>query len=183
MPSILHFVAMRAVVDRLRGAVTTAPDARALGWCALAYGAFLVCAVPIGLLSGVLRPGLPQATPAEMVAAALIVLVHPAFVEEMIFRALLLPRHPGLMRRGRLAIVIAVALALYVGSHPLNAILFRPAALGLFSSPAYLTLAALLGLTCTAAYLISRSIWPAVAIHWLTVMAWLWLLGGRALLC
>ena len=45
-----------------------------------------------------------------------------------------------------------------------------------------LSLATLLGATCTAAYLISRSIWPPVVLHWLTVLAWIWLLGGRALL-
>ena len=112
-----------------------------------------------------------------------IVLVHPAFVEEAIFRALLLPREPTSMRRSRLVAVAGGALALYVVLHPLNAVLFRPQAIGLFTSPAYLAMATLLGVTCTVAYLTSRSIWPPVAIHWLTVIAWLYLLGGRALLC
>jgi predicted Abi (CAAX) family protease len=86
------------------------------------------------------------------------------------------------MPRGRVLLIAGGALALYVASHPLNAILFRPQALALFESPVYLTLATLLGAACTAAYFISRSIWPPVAIHWLTVVAWLYLLGGHALL-
>jgi predicted Abi (CAAX) family protease len=147
------------------------------------YGVFLACALPVGVLAGLLRPSTPQMTMAEMLGAGAMVFVHPAFVEELVFRVLLLPRDPSSMRRGRLLLVAGASLALYVASHPLNAFLFRPQALGLFSSPAYLTLAALLGAACTAAYFISRSIWPAVVMHWATVLAWLWLLGGQALLC
>ena len=84
---------------------------------------------------------------------------------------------------GLAVLALAVgALLLYVAAHPLNAILFRPGLRTLFESPAYLSLAALLGATCTAAYWISRSIWPPVLIHWLTVLAWLYLFGGWALL-
>jgi predicted Abi (CAAX) family protease len=146
------------------------------------YGIFLICALPIGLASGLLRPGLARVAATEVIATGLVVLVHPAFVEELIFRVVLLPRDAASMRRGRVLLVAGAALALYVASHPLNAILFRPQARALFESPAYLTLAALLGAACTAAYFISRSIWPPVAIHWLTVIAWLYLLGGQALL-
>jgi predicted Abi (CAAX) family protease len=122
-------------------------------------------------------------TAADMLGAGLVVFVHPAFVEELVFRVLLLPREAASMRRGRLVAVAAVALGLYVASHPITAMLFRPQALSVFSSPAYLALAALLGATCTATYWISRSIWPAVAVHWLAVVTWLWFLGGQALLC
>ena len=118
-----------------------------------------------------------------MVRAAAPIFLHPALVEEVVFRAVLLPRDAGSMTRSRLLLVAGAALAVYVASHPLNAWLFRPQVLSLFASPAYLVLATLLGATCTAAYLISRSIWPSVAIHWLTVIAWLWFLGGQALLC
>ena len=79
-------------------------------------------------------------------------------------------------------LVAGAALAVYVASHPINALLFRPQVLGLFESTSYLVLATLLGLTCTATYLISRSIWPPVTIHWLTVVMWIWLLGGHQLL-
>lgn len=122
-------------------------------------------------------------TAVQLFGAALMVLVHPAFVEELVFRVLLLPRDPSTLRRGRVVAIAAIALGIYVASHPISAMLFRPQALSVFSSPAYLTLAALLGATCTAAYWISRSIWPPVLIHWLTVVLWLWFLGGQALLC
>lgn len=166
----------------LRDALTTIPDWRAWRTCAFVYALFLICAVPIGLLSGLLRPGLPAFSPAEMAGTGLLIFVQPALAEEIIFRALLLPRRAGSMSRGRLFVVAAAALAVYVAAHPLNAFIFKPGVLTLFESPAYLLIAALLGLACTAAYWISLSIWPPVAIHWLTVMTWIWLFGGRALL-
>ena len=118
-----------------------------------------------------------------MVRGASLIFLHPSLVEEIAFRALLLPRDAGSMRRGRLLLVAGAALAVYVASHPLNAWLFRPQVLSVFASPAYLVLTTLLGAACTAAYFVSRSIWPPVVIHWLTVVTWLWFLGGQALLC
>jgi predicted Abi (CAAX) family protease len=167
----------------LRDALTTIPGWRTWRTCALAYVVFLVCAAPIGLASGLLQPQVAHLRPGEFVSAGVLLLVQPAFVEELVFRALLLPRDARSMRDSRVVLVAGAALALYVASHPLNAWLFRPQVLSLFASPAYLTLATLLGLTCTVTYFISRSIWPPVAVHWLAVVTWIWLLGGQALLC
>jgi len=167
---------------RVVAALTTIPGGRAWGRCALVYGVFLACALPIGVLTGLLRPGTPQMTVAEMLGAGAMVFVHPAFVEELVFRVLLLPRDPSSLVRGRLVLVAGASLVLYVASHPLNAMLFKPDLLPVFASPAYLAIVVLLGLASTAAYWISRSIWPPVVMHWVTVVAWLWLLGGQALL-
>ena len=179
-------VTMRSLAERrltdLRDALITIPDWRTWRTCAFEYSLILICAVPIGLLSGLLRPSLSRLSPAEMAAAGLLLFVQPALAEEIVFRGLLLPRHAGSMSRGRLIAVAGAALVVYVASHPLNALLFRPGALSLFESPAYLVLTALLGLACTATYFISRSIWPPVALHWLTMLTWIWLLDGEALL-
>jgi predicted Abi (CAAX) family protease len=166
----------------LRGALTTIPDSRTWRTCALVYGFFLACALPVGLLSGLLRPGLSRFTPVEMIGSGVLLFVQPALVEEIVFRGLLLPREGRSLPRRRLIVVAGAALFVYVASHPINALLFRPQALGLFGSTPYLALATLLGLACTATYLISRSIWPSVVIHWLTVFTWIWMLGGRNLL-
>jgi predicted Abi (CAAX) family protease len=168
---------------RIAAALKTIPDRRTWGRCALAYLVFLVVAFPLGLMTGLLHPGMPTVQPMQILMTLLVVLVHPAFVEEFIFRVVLLPRDAAQTPRVRLAALVVVSLALYVGSHPVNAILFRPQVLTLFESPAYLTVTTLLGMTCTAAYFLSRSIWPPVVIHWLTVVLWLFLLGGQALLC
>ncbi len=173
--------ARRRLTD-LRAAIVTIPAARTWGACAIVYGAFLIVAVPIGWSSGVLRLALTRVSTPQIAAASLMVLVHPAFVEEIVFRGVLLPRDWRSLSGAGLAVVVVSALAIYVASHPLNAWLFRPAALPLFSSLPYLFLAALLGLACTGAYLISRSIWPPVVIHWVTVVVWLWFLGGERVL-
>ena len=116
----------------------------------------------------------------DAIRIAVLLFIQPALFEEIVFRGLLLPREVRSMPRSRLAVVAGLALAVYVASHPLNAWLFRPQVLSLFSSAPYLVLTTLLGLTCTATYWISRSIWPSVFIHWLTVVVWIGLLGGRA---
>jgi uncharacterized protein len=181
------FVTIGSAIDRrgrdVRDALTTMPGWRAWRACAILYVVFLLCAAPIGLASGVIRPGAAHLSAIELLTSGALIFIQPALVEEIVFRALLLPRDTSSIGRGRLLAVAAVALAVYVASHPINAMLFRPQLLPLFASPAYLLLTALLGATCTAAYFISRSIWPAVAIHWLTVVAWIWLLGGQRLLC
>jgi predicted Abi (CAAX) family protease len=171
----------RRLLD-VRDALTTRPSADAWRRCALLYILFLVCALPIGLLSGLLHPSRPPLTAGAAAIVACTIALHPALTEELVFRALMLPRRLDRIGRGRLLVTIAIALFLYVIAHPLNAKFFWPAVLGVFSNPYYLALATLLGLTCTAAYLISGSIWPSVVIHWLTVTLWILLLGGQALL-
>jgi predicted Abi (CAAX) family protease len=181
------FVTIRSAARRrlqdLRDALTTIPDWRTWRTCGLVYGLFLICAFPVGLLSGLVRPDSASLTWNELVGSGLLLFVHPALTEEIVFRGLLLPRDSRSWPRGRLLVVAGAALVVYVASHPINALLFRPQAVGLFESMPYLALATLLGLTCTVTYLISRSIWPPIAIHWLTVVIWIWFLGGRALLC
>ena len=167
---------------RVVAALRTIPDGRAWSRCALVYAIFLVIALPIGLLTGLLHPQAAHVAPSAFVATALVVFLHPAFTEELIFRVLLLPREPARMSRGRGIVIAVAALGLYVASHPLNAIAFRPQLAVVFERPVYLALVTLLGAACTAAYWISKSIWPPVVMHWLTVLAWLWLLGGQALL-
>ena len=166
----------------LRAALTAAPDARTWFACALVYAAFLLAAAPIGLTSGLLRPTAPHSSMQDALVAGAMLFVHPALVEEIVFRGVLLPRDIRSLRRSHVVLVAALALVVYVASHPLNAWLFRPEVLTLFASRAYLALVTLLGLTCTATYFLSRSIWPPVIIHWLTVVGWIGLLGGRALL-
>jgi predicted Abi (CAAX) family protease len=167
-------------LNDLRKAILTRPDARTWGACALVYLLFLTCAAPIGLLSGLLRAGAPHLSATEMIAAGVLLLGRPALVEEIVFRGLLLPRDPRSIRRGRVVAVAAAALIVYVGAHPLNALLTWPASLVVFGNPVYLLLTTFLGIACTAAYWISRSIWPPVVMHWVTVIVWLWLLGGQA---
>lgn len=109
------------------------------------------------------------------------VMFRPALLEELVYRALLLPRDAARVSRRRLTLTSAAALGVFVASHPLNAWLFRPAAWGLFTSPVFLVTAALLAVACTAVYLIAKSLWPPVLLHWSAVLIWIALLGGQGL--
>jgi predicted Abi (CAAX) family protease len=146
------------------------------------YAMFLVGAVPLGIVSGLLHPSLPPLSLAGVAVTAATILLHPAFTEELVFRVLMLPRRLETVSRRQLYVSVAIALALYVVAHPLNAYFFWPKAMPIFGNPFYLAMTTLLGLTCITAYFISGSIWLPVLIHWVTVAVWLLLLGGQALL-
>jgi len=160
-------------------AITTMPNAKAWWRCLLVYVAFLACVLPLGLAAGFLQPGLAPLPIAKLALLPIHLFLRPALVEELIFRAALLPRDSTRVSRRHLIGMSLFALAVFVVSHPLHAWLTRPAALGLFSSPVFLACATLLGIACTLAYLISRSLWPPVLLHWLSAWIWITLLGGR----
>mgnify|MGYP003873938711 CR=1 FL=1 len=88
----------------------------------------------------------------------------PALGEEIVFRVLLAGRSGWL--RG------ALALAAFVLWHPVQVWLGLPMAQEVFTEPGFLLIVAALGLMCTCAWRMTGSAWPAVAIHWATVVAW-----------
>ncbi|MDJ0510963.1 MAG: CPBP family glutamic-type intramembrane protease [Crocosphaera sp.] len=105
--------------------------------------------------------------------------VIPAFIEELIFRVILLPHSLKNINHFQGLFWIILSLVLFIVYHPLNAILFYPQGKGLFSNPIFLFFAGLLGIACTISYEITASLWPPVVIHWLIVVTWLLLLGGE----
>ncbi len=173
---------MRRLRQRLVRALTTLPDRSGWGWSAAIGCAFTLVAAAIGVPTGFLRLGPADLPAGTLLRTSAVLLLHPSFVEELLFRALPIP-HPeeGASTRAT-ALGTALGLVLFVAAHPLNGLIFRPAVFAVFTSPVFLVLAALLGLACSAAYIRSGSIWPAVLLHWLAVNAWIFLLGGGALL-
>lgn len=165
----------------LKTAITTLPSAREWWYCLIVYIAFLLCVLPLGIFSGLLSLKIAVMPPTQLLSLIGRLLLRPALFEELVFRGLLLPRDPASVDRGRLIRISIVALVVFVASHPLNGWLLRPAAFALFTDPIFLICAALLGISCTLAYYISRSLWPPVMIHWITVAIWILLLGGQGL--
>lgn len=94
----------------------------------------------------------------------------PALAEEGVFRILLAGR------RGRIR--ASLALAAFVLWHPVQVWLALPMAQPVFLEPGFLLVTAALGLTCTLAWRLTGSLWPAVVIHWLTVVGWKGLMAG-----
>ena len=157
-------------------ALRTWPDRAAWRRVGAVYLLFGVGAMALGYLTGFLKPGLPALNPGRIALLCAGLLLRPALVEEIIFRALLLPQRPQSMPGGRLLIVTAISVALFVMSHVLNGLFVHRAPV--FTDPVFLILAGMLGAASAAAYLLSRSLWPPVALHWTVVVTWLLLFGG-----
>jgi predicted Abi (CAAX) family protease len=145
------------------------------GWrdTALLLVAFAVTALPLGIYFGFVQRLPLSLTPLQVFRVVIVTLLVPAFIEEFLYRCLLVPK-PQSKSFWALGVF---SLLLYVASHPLGAWLFRPKARDLFYHPVFLFFIALLGLTCLTAYKRTRSLWSAVIIHWLVVVMWL-LWGG-----
>lgn len=113
---------------------------------------------------------------------ALALLVSPSLIEEILFRGLLIPR--DIMQRGPLwtGLAIGYSTILYVLLHPLSALTNRPEAKPIFLDPVFLVIVALLGITCGYSYVVSKSLWTPILIHWATVVVWVFVLGGHNLI-
>ncbi|MGA7952410.1 MAG: CPBP family glutamic-type intramembrane protease [Gloeobacterales cyanobacterium] len=145
----------------------------------LGYGAI---AVPIGLKSGFLQWRPSQAKPLQIGKTLVFLFICPALIEELVFRVILLP-YPDELNAPIAAIGWAIlSLALFVLYHPLNALTFYKEGNPTLLSPIFLTLSALLGLTCTLAYWLTGSLWVIAFMHWVVVSIWLLYLNGLKLL-
>ena len=76
---------------------------------------------------------------------------------------------------------ILLSTFLFVIWHPINA-LVNPVSAIFFYNPYFLAIVAFLGITCGTSYIYSRSLWVPILIHWITVLFWVFLLGGRNLI-
>ncbi|WP_300529161.1 CPBP family glutamic-type intramembrane protease [Maricaulis sp.] len=124
---------------------------------------FLVVAGYVGLWSDLFKIAWAVEWPSFAIVAAVAFLL-PSLTEELVFRAALAGR-AGSMRA-------AAALIAFILWHPAQVWLGLPMAQDLFLDGRFLIIAAALGATCTGLYRLTGSIWPAVLLHWLVVLAW-----------
>jgi predicted Abi (CAAX) family protease len=100
-------------------------------------------------------------------------------VEELIFRVALLP-HP---HEGVNPLVAAawgaVSVGLFTLYHPIAGRLWYRRGHHLFEDPRFLLPCAELGVVCVIAYGVTGSLAAPVLLHWIVVVVWLELLGGR----
>jgi predicted Abi (CAAX) family protease len=169
---------LNTIGDRFVNAVITLPAWQdwfaALAW----LGIYALVALGIGCKTGFLQWTRPPGSLWRMLRIALTTFFFPAVSEESFFRVLLLPA-PDQMTSMQTEIGwSAIALALFVIYHPLNAQTFFPAGRITFTNPTFLVLAALLGGICTIVYRHSASLWVPVLVHWSVVVTWLLWLGG-----
>jgi predicted Abi (CAAX) family protease len=83
--------------------------------------------------------------------------------------------------RAKAAWSVAISTLVFVAWHPFNALAFNPTAVPLFLNPWFLVIVGAMGVTCGYAYVLSRSVWVPVIIHWAAVTVWVLFLGGRNL--
>ena len=140
---------------------------------------YAVSALAIGFGSGLFHFKFVSTALAPLLPFTL--LIFPSMLEEAFFRGVLIPRDT--MEHGRRRIIPALigSTALFVLWHPLSALTINRSAIPIFLDPAFLCIVAALGLTCGYSYLVSKSIWAPIIIHWATVVVWVFFLGGRNL--
>ena len=101
----------------------------------------------------------------------------PAFVEEAVFRGLLVPARG---ETSRPVLWIAASVAVFVLWHAFEALTFLTGA-HVFLSPVFLACAGMLGLGCAIVRYRTGSLWPCVLGHGLLVWFWHTWFGGPLL--
>ena len=138
---------------------------------------YLALLLVIGFTTGMLEFGILRSNLVYILPFTMIVM--PALLEESVFRGLMVPRDALMHGRVRTSVYLAVSTLLFVIWHPVNALLYNHGAIELFLNPFFLIMVGLLGLACGVGYIVSKSLWVPIIIHWITVMVWVILLGGR----
>ena len=140
---------------------------------------YAAIALAIGFGAGWLRVELISAKLALLLFFTLF--IFPSLLEEAFFRGILIPRNILEWGSVRATLAIAWSTLFFVAWHPINAATINPSAPVIFFDPTFLAVAAALGVTCGYSYVVSKSLWVPVLIHWATVVVWVFFLGGRNL--
>ena len=174
---------LSTIVLRLWAGIVTLPNIG--GWLAvlgllIGYG---LVTLSIGFRSGFLTLDRQVGSFGRAIDKNIRSLAHlfflPALLEEILFRLLLIPHPIETAISSDIYLWSAISLGLFIIYHPLNALTFYKPGNPTFMDWRFLTLTGLLGIFCAIAYLLTGSIWAAVLIHWIVVVAWLKVLGGE----
>lgn len=138
---------------------------------------YICASLAVGFASGLFSPGFIDSPLLSVLPFSLF--VFPSLLEEAFFRGVLVPNDAARQSRGRIVAYIVLSTAAFVLWHPANALTINTTAAPLFLNPAFLLIVAFLGITCSISYIVSRSLWTPIIIHWLTVVVWVIFLGGR----
>ncbi len=155
-----------SLLTRVRDAVLTRPSAK--DWRrTLLEGLWLAPVLAaLGWAGGFVS--FAPSDPIALLRLAAVALIVPALGEELVFRVALLPPP----RSGASLTRCALAIAMFVLWHPLQVLWFGASWAETVWNPWFLAAVAILGVALTRIYLASASVWPAVVVHWLVVVAW-----------
>lgn len=138
------------------------------------YAVFAIMAMYVGEVEHLFKFGFTDEW-APFIITAVVAIVLPTALEEVTFRVFL-PWWAGKFLLRPLADLLAVGL--FVLWHPVQVWAGLPLAQPLFLEPGFLMIVAVLGGLCQYALRLTGSLWPALVMHWLTVVAWKGLLAG-----
>jgi predicted Abi (CAAX) family protease len=166
------------LIDVKRGLITL-PKGPAILFSVVVFLMYMAVALSIGFCSGFFAIELLQTDIWVMLALPISLFFVPSLFEEMFFRGFLLPYKERKVSTRHMLFYAAFSIVVFIAWHPLNAMTINPAAYSMFTDPVFLCLAALMAIACTITYLKTGSLWVPIAIHWLTVVVWVFLLSGR----
>lgn len=180
-PTVLfgQFPILASLIFRSFAGFTTFPNPGQWSivlWVLLIYGAI---AIPLGVSKGFLQVSAPAGNVWSLLFMAVKALIIPVFIEEWLFRVVLLPHPTEGVTLITWILWIGLSLFLYVIYHPLRANTLFPEGHPTFYQPIFLILTGVLGVACTAAYALTGSAWAAIFIHWVAAATWLFGLGGK----
>jgi predicted Abi (CAAX) family protease len=163
-----------ALLLRAIAGLTTLPSRSEWLIAALLTVGYAAIAIPSGLTTGFLQWRWDFDW-----AKLILTFFVPAMSEEWVFRGLLLPSPLEHTQPWIWLVWGSLSTILFILYHPFNARYFYPPGYPTFFDPTFLTLAGLLGVVCAIAYGLTQSLWPAIILHWLAVIIWLFILGGK----
>jgi uncharacterized protein len=162
-----------SIRKRLWTGLTMWPDRAMWLLSAGVFAAYATLAWGIGFGTGLYKFE-PQLD-ASLLRVALVAFFVPAMGEEVFFRGALIPNYS---QAHKALPHTALALALFLAWHPINAWLFFPTVLPLFSDWRFLLVTACLGIACSYLWRTTKSLWPPIMLHWLAVVIWKAFLGA-----
>jgi predicted Abi (CAAX) family protease len=172
---------LNRLIDVKRG-LTTLPKGADLVFSVLVFLIYMVVALPLGFCSGFFHIEILRTHIWVMIALPVSLFFLPALFEEVVFRGFLLPHKERAVPTLHVLFYAVFSIALFIAWHPINAMTINHPAFSMFTNPVFLSLAALMAVACTITYLKTGSLWVPIAIHWLTVVAWVFLFNGRNVL-
>lgn len=168
----------RLITGRILHYYRTPPAPGSFAFVALTFPAWAALTWSFLELSGFFGIRTETYTTRDLVIRLPLYLVMPAILEESIYRPVFFP--PGLALRSRaFAARTAVSTAIFVAAHPLNALLFSRDDLPVFADWRFLVAVALLGVYCSVLLVRTRTIWFGIAVHYVLVVAWKFVLCGE----
>jgi predicted Abi (CAAX) family protease len=173
-----RFFLANRLIDVKRGLITL-PKGSDILFSVVIFLMYMAVALPIGFCSGFFTIQVLKTDMWVMIVLPISLFFIPSLLEEIVFRGFLLPHRERKIPTICLLLYSVFSVVVFVVWHPINAMTINPSAYPMFTNPLFLCIASLMAIACTITYLKAGSLWVPVAIHWLTVLVWVFFLNGR----